>query len=118
MYCARHLQPSIGHSLPKGPTSPALGVSSPTREEGSSKPVATSSQASPWAAMPDIKEPIVKHPEAAYAPITLPTKTPGADMGSLPEDILLLQGDEQCHWTLTYDQGIPRCPSKETSVGL
>ena len=41
--------------------------------------------------MPDNTKLIILPPEAAYTPITLPTKTPGADMGALPEDVLLLQ---------------------------
>ena len=28
------------------------------------------------------------------------------------------RGDEQCHQVLTYNQGVHRCPSKETSIGL
>ena len=81
---------ALGDSLQKGPTSPALGVSSSTREEGS-KPVATSSQASLWVATPDITQPFIQPPKVAYAPITLPTKTLGADMGALPDDVLSLK---------------------------
>ena len=81
----------FGNSLPKGPTYPALRVPSPTREEGSSKPVATFFQASLLVAMPDITKPIILTPEAACAPTNPPTKTPGADMGALPMEVILLQ---------------------------
>ena len=59
--------------------------------EDSSKVVATSSQASLGATMPDITEPIIQPPKAVYTPTTLPTKTPGAGMGALPEEVILLQ---------------------------
>ena len=80
-----------GDSLPKGPTSPALGVPSPTREEGFSKPVATSSHVSLLVAMPDITEPIILPPKVACTATNPPPKTPGADMGALPTEVILLQ---------------------------
>ena len=75
---------ALGGSTPKRPTSLALGISSPTRAEDSSKPVATSSQASLWAAMPDNTKPIIQPPKVVCTPTTLPTKTPGADMDAPP----------------------------------
>ena len=41
--------------------------------------------------MPDITELIIQPPKVAYAPINPPTKTPGADMWALLEDVHLLQ---------------------------
>ena len=68
----------------------ALGISSPTRVEDSSQLVATS-QTSLWAAMPDNTMLIIQPPKAVCTPTTPPTKTPGADMGALPEEVILLQ---------------------------
>ena len=59
--------------------------------ENTSKPVATSSQASPQAAMPDDTKPIDKTSEGVSAPTTPLTKTPRADTGILPKEMLLLQ---------------------------
>ena len=91
MCYAGHLQPSVMRLPPKRPTSLALGVSSPTRVEDSSKLVTTSSQASPQVAMPDNNKPIIQPPEAVCTPTTLPNKTPGADTGDLPKEVILLQ---------------------------
>ena len=70
---------------PKEANIPSPGV------EDSSKPVATSSQASLRAAMPDNTDPIIQLPKAVCAPTTLPTKLTGADMAALPEEVILLQ---------------------------
>ena len=91
MHCAGHLQSSIGDSFPKGLTSPALGFSSSTREEDSSKLVATSSQVSTWVAMPDNSEPIILPSEAVCTPTNLPTETLLADLGALPTEVILLE---------------------------
>ena len=40
--------------------------------------------------MLDINKPIILPPEAAFTPTNLPTKTPGADMGALPVEAILL----------------------------
>ena len=69
----------------------ALGASSPSKVEGSSKPVATCSQVSLWVAMPDITKPIDQTPEVPCAPITPPAMTPGADTNALPGNVILLQ---------------------------
>ena len=83
-----------GDSTPKRPTSVTLWAAPSTRVEDSSKPVATSLQASQQAAMPDDTMPISQTPEVASNPTALPTKTPsGADMGTLPDEVILLQGD-------------------------
>ena len=82
---------ALGDFPPERPTSPTLGVSSPTRVEDSSKPVATSSQALRWVAIPENTKLIIPPPEVVYTPITLPTKTPVADTGALPEEVILLQ---------------------------
>ena len=63
----------------------------PTRTEDSSKLVATSSQVSTWVAMPDNTKPIILPPEAVCAPTNPSTKTPWADMGALPVEVILLQ---------------------------
>ena len=81
----------LGGSTLKRLTSPALGASPPAKAELSSKPVATSSQASPWVTMPDITEPIIQTPKVVCTPTTPPTKTPGAGMGALPEEVIILQ---------------------------
>ena len=59
--------------------------------EDSSKLVATSSQASTWVVTPDNTEPIILPPEAVCTPTNLQTRTPGADMGPLPAEVILLQ---------------------------
>ena len=82
---------ALGGFTPKRPTSPALRVSSPTRVEDSSKPVVTSSQASLQMTMPDITKLIIQPPEVVYTPTILPTKTPGAGMGTLTVEVILLQ---------------------------
>ena len=61
----------------------ALGDPSSPRVEDPPKPLHTSSQASQQVAMPDITKPIDQ--------TTLPTKSPGADAGTLPEEVILLQ---------------------------
>ena len=81
----------LGSSTPKSPTSMALGGPPSARAEDSSKPVATSSPVSPWVATPDDTEPINQTPKVVCAPTTLPTKTPGADIGTLPKEVILLQ---------------------------
>ena len=41
--------------------------------------------------MPDIIKPLDQTPEAVSAPITLPTKIPGADTSIFPENVILFQ---------------------------
>ena len=41
--------------------------------------------------MPDITEAIIQPPKVVYTPTTPPTKTPGAGIGALPEEVILLQ---------------------------
>ena len=71
---------ALGSSTPKMLTSTALGSPSSPRVEDPSKPLDTSSQASPWVATPDITKPIDK--------TILPTRTLGADAGALPEEVI------------------------------
>ena len=63
----------------------------PLLEWNSSKPVATSSQASLWVAMPDITKPNEQTPKVVCTPATPPARTPGADTGGLPKNVILLQ---------------------------
>ena len=45
--------------------------------------------------MPENTELIIQPPEVVCTPTTPPTETPGADMGAIPKEvILLLRGDE------------------------
>ena len=55
---------------------------SPTAEDPP-KSLETSSQTSLWVAMPNVTKPIDQ--------AILPTKTPGADAGALPKEVILLQ---------------------------
>ena len=61
----------------------ALGAPPPSKAENSSKPLATSSQASSQVATPKVTE-SVNH-------TTLPAKMPGTNAGALPEEVILLQ---------------------------
>ena len=72
-----------GRSTPKRLTSAALGDPSSPTVEDPPKLLDTSSQASPWVAMPDITK-----PNDQTIP---PTKTPGDDAEALPEEVILLQ---------------------------
>ena len=82
-----------GGSTPKSPTSTALGAPPSPRAEDSSKLVATSSQALPWAATPDDTEPFDQTPDKACAPTTLPARAPGTDRSMLPENVIILQNE-------------------------
>ena len=82
---------ALGSSTPKRPTSMALEAPSPSKAEDSSKPVATSSQASLCVAMPDITKPINQTLKVACTPTTLPAKIPGADTNALHGNVILLQ---------------------------
>ena len=102
---------------PKRQTSPALGVSSPKRVEDSSKLVATSSQASLWVATPDNTEPIIQPPKVFCTPTTPPTKTAQTDMGTLPEEVILLQEEMNSamgHLLITR-ASIDTCQRKQVS---
>ena len=81
----------LGSSTPKRPTSMALGTSSSSRVEDSSKLVVTSSQVSPEVAMPNITKSINQNLEVVCTPTTLSAKTPGADTNALPGNVILLQ---------------------------
>ena len=92
IYGAGHLPARHwGDSIPKRPTSLALGAPPSAKVEDSVKPVATSSQVSPLAAMPDYTEPIDQTPKVVCTPTTLPTKTLGTNTAALPEEVISLQ---------------------------
>ena len=57
------------------------------------KLVATSTQASLQVAIPDDTLPVSQTPEVSSAPTLPPTRTPGADMGAFPKEVILLQGE-------------------------
>ena len=69
----------------------ALGALPSARAEDSSNLVVTSSQVSLQVAMPDDTEAINQTPKMVCAPTTLPTKTLGTDMGTIPKEVILLQ---------------------------
>ena len=82
----------LSDSTSERPTSAALRAPHSAKMEDSSMPVATSSQASPWVAMPEDTVPISQAPEVASTPTSLPTKTPtGADTDVLPAEVIQLQ---------------------------
>ena len=62
-----------------------------SRVEDSSKPVATSSQASVPVAMPDDTEQINQTPQGCLCSHYPPAKTPEADTGTLPKKVILLE---------------------------
>ena len=67
--------------------------------------------------MPYITKLIIQPPKVAYAPITLPTKTPGADTGVLPEEAILLQEEMNSairHFLMTR-ASIDTCQRKQVS---
>ena len=82
---------ALGSSTPKRPTSLALGTPTSSRAENTSKPVATSSQASLQVAISDDTEPINQTSKGVGIPSTLSTKTLRADTGILPKEVLLLE---------------------------
>ena len=57
-------------STPKRPTSAACGAPSSSRAQDTSKPIATSAQASLQVAMPDTTEPIYQTVEVVCTPTT------------------------------------------------
>ena len=81
---------ALGDSTPKKPTPVALWTPPFTRVEDSSKPITTSTQASPQVAMPNDPKPIDQTPEVVCALTAPPTKTPEADIGTLPKEVVLL----------------------------
>ena len=65
--------------------------------------------------MPDNTELIIQPPEAVCAPTTPPTKTPGADMDTLPEEVILHQEEMNSAMghSLTTRASIDACWSKQ-----
>ena len=80
-----------GSSTLKRPASMALGAPPSSKVEDSSKPLATSSEASLWVATPNVTEPINQTLEVAYTPTTPPAKIPGTDTNTLHRNVILLQ---------------------------
>ena len=118
---------ALGDSTPKRLTSVALGAPPSARMEDSSKPVAPSPWASPWAATPDDTMPISQlpslalaseTPEAASIPTILPSKTyTGDNTDVLPNEVLHLQGEMNTAmgWLLTTRASMDICHRKWVS---
>ena len=80
-----HFQSSFRESFPKKTASVVLGAPPTSKVEGSSKLLASSSQASLQVASPEVTKSI-NH-------ATLPAKTTGANTGMLPKKVTLFQED-------------------------
>ena len=97
-----------GSSTLKRLTSMVLGDPSSPTVEGPPKLLDTSSQASLQVALPNVAEPIDQ--------AILPTKTPGADTGPLPEEVILLQEEmNKAMGHLLTTRMTPRHPLTKTS---